>query len=62
VKRQLAQDSSNSSTPPSKDSIAAKAKQRADRSSRERSPRPQTRWPARTLGHRIDPDTDAGSS
>jgi len=38
VKRQLGQDSSNSSTPPSKDSLAAKAKQRADRSSRERSP------------------------
>lgn len=37
VKRQLRQDSSNSSTPPSKDSIAAKAKQRVDRSSRERS-------------------------
>jgi hypothetical protein len=37
VKRQLGQDSSNSSTPPSKDPIAAKAKQRADRSSRERS-------------------------
>lgn len=37
VKRQLGRDSSNSSTPPSKDSIAAKAKQRADRSSRERS-------------------------
>jgi hypothetical protein len=37
LKRQLGQDSSNSSTPPSKDSIAAKAKQRADRSSRERS-------------------------
>jgi transposase len=37
VKRQLRRDSSNSSTPPSKDSIAAKAKQRADRSSRVRS-------------------------
>jgi transposase len=37
VKRQLERDSSNSSTPPSKDSLAAKAKQRADRSSRERS-------------------------
>jgi transposase len=37
VKRQLGRDSSNSSTPPSKDSIAAKAKQRADRSSRVRS-------------------------
>jgi transposase IS66 family protein/uncharacterized protein DUF6444 len=37
VKRQLGRDSSNSSTPPSKDSLAAKAKQRADRSSRERS-------------------------
>jgi transposase len=37
VKRQFGKDSSNSSTPPSKDSLAAKAKQRADRSSRERS-------------------------
>lgn len=37
VKRQLGQDSSNSSIPPSKDSIAAKAKQKADRSSRVRS-------------------------
>jgi hypothetical protein len=37
VKRQLGRDSSNSSTPPSKDSIAAKAKQRVDRSSRVRS-------------------------
>jgi transposase len=37
VKRQLGRDSSNSSAPPSKDSLAAKAKQRADRSSRERS-------------------------
>ncbi len=37
VKRQLGRDSSNSSTPPSKDSLAGKAKQRADRSSRERS-------------------------
>lgn len=37
VKRQLGRDSSNSSTPSSKDSLAAKAKQRADRSLRERS-------------------------
>jgi transposase len=37
VRRQLGRDSSNSSTPPSKDSLAAKAKQRANRSSRERS-------------------------
>ncbi|MGH3627869.1 MAG: IS66 family transposase [Sciscionella sp.] len=37
LKRRLGQDSSNSSVPPSKDSIAAKAKRRADRSSRVRS-------------------------
>lgn len=37
LKRQLGRDSSNSGTPPSKDSIAAKAKRRADRSSRVRS-------------------------
>lgn len=48
VKRQLGQDSSNSSTPPSKDSIAAKAKQRADRSSRVRS---KERKPGGQPGH-----------
>jgi len=37
LKRRLGMDSSNSSTPGSKDSIAAKAKKKADRSSRERS-------------------------
>lgn len=37
LRRQLGTDSSNSGTPPSKDSIAAKAKQRVDRSSRVRS-------------------------
>lgn len=37
LKRQLGTHSGNSSTPPSKDSIAAKAKRRADRSSRVRS-------------------------
>jgi uncharacterized membrane-anchored protein YhcB (DUF1043 family) len=37
LRRQLGTSSSNSSVPPSKDSIVAKAKRRADRSSRERS-------------------------
>jgi len=37
LEARLGRDSTNSSTPPSKDSIAAKAKWRADRSSRERS-------------------------
>jgi hypothetical protein len=37
LKRRLGQNSTNSSVPPSKDSLVAKAKQRADRSSRERS-------------------------
>lgn len=37
LKRRLGQNSSNSSVPPSRDSIAAKAKRRADRSSRVRS-------------------------
>jgi hypothetical protein len=37
LRRRLGQNSSNSSVPPSKDSIAAKARQRADRSSRVRS-------------------------
>jgi Family of unknown function (DUF6444) len=37
LEARLGRDSTNSSSPPSKDSIAAKAKRRADRSSRERS-------------------------
>ncbi|MGH3972192.1 MAG: DUF6444 domain-containing protein [Pseudonocardiaceae bacterium] len=37
LRRRLGMNSTNSSTPPSKDSIGAKAKRRADRSSRERS-------------------------
>ena len=38
LEARLGRDSTNSSSPPSQDSIAAKAKRRADRSSRERSP------------------------
>jgi hypothetical protein len=38
LKARLGRDSTNSSISPSADSIAAKAKRRADRSSRERSP------------------------
>jgi transposase len=38
LEARLGRDSTNSSIPPSADSIAAKAKRRADRSSRERSP------------------------
>ena len=49
LKRQLGTDSTNSSTPPSKDSIAAKAKRRADRSSRVRS---QERKPGGQPGRR----------
>ncbi|MGH3694275.1 MAG: DUF6444 domain-containing protein [Pseudonocardiaceae bacterium] len=37
LRRRLGMNSTNSSAPPSEDSIAAKAKRRADRSSRERS-------------------------
>jgi transposase len=37
LEARLGRDSTNSSIPPSQDSIAAKAKRRADRSSRERS-------------------------
>jgi len=37
LRRRLGMNSTNSSTPPSKDSIEAKAKRRVDRSSRERS-------------------------
>jgi transposase len=38
LEARLGRDSTNSSIPPSADSIAAKARRRADRSSRERSP------------------------
>lgn len=48
LKRRLGMDSSNSSTPPSKDPIAVKAKQRAERSSRERS---KDRKPGGQPGH-----------
>jgi len=37
LEARLGRDSTNSSQPPSQDSIAAKARRRADRSSRERS-------------------------
>ena len=40
LEARLGRDSTNSSQPPSADSIAAKAKRRADRSSRERSKDP----------------------
>ncbi|MGH3692494.1 MAG: IS66 family transposase [Pseudonocardiaceae bacterium] len=48
LRRRLGMNSTNSSTPPSKDSIAAKAKRRADRSSRERS---KDRKPGGQPGH-----------
>ncbi|MCA1708352.1 MAG: IS66 family transposase [Actinobacteria bacterium] len=48
LEAQLGRDSTNSSTPPSQDSIAAKAKRRANRSSRERSPE---RKPGGQPGH-----------
>jgi transposase len=38
LEARLGRDSTNSSIPPSRDSVAAKAKRRVDRSSRERSP------------------------
>ncbi|MGH3699661.1 MAG: DUF6444 domain-containing protein [Pseudonocardiaceae bacterium] len=37
LRRRVGMDSTNSLTPPSKDSIGAKAKRRTDRSSRDRS-------------------------
>ncbi|MGH3721548.1 MAG: hypothetical protein ACRDRI_22415 [Pseudonocardiaceae bacterium] len=49
LRRRLGMNSSNFSTPPSKDSIAAKARRRADRSSRERS---QDRKPGRQPGRK----------
>ncbi|MGH3512354.1 MAG: IS66 family transposase, partial [Pseudonocardiaceae bacterium] len=48
LRRRVGMDSRNSSTPPSKDSIGAKAKRRADRSSRERS---KDRKPGGQPGH-----------
>ncbi|MCA1694008.1 MAG: IS66 family transposase [Actinobacteria bacterium] len=48
LRRRLGMDSTNSSVPPSKDSIEAKAKRRADRSSRERS---KDRAPGGQPGH-----------
>jgi hypothetical protein len=49
LRRRLGMNSANSSTPPSKDSIEAKAKRRADRSSRERS---KDRKPGGQPGHK----------
>jgi transposase len=49
LRRRLGMNSGNSSTPPSKDSIGAKAARRADRSSRERS---KDRKPGGQPGHR----------
>ncbi|MGH3856061.1 MAG: DUF6444 domain-containing protein [Pseudonocardiaceae bacterium] len=49
LRRRLGMNSSNSSTPPSRDSIEAKAKRRVDRSSRERS---KERKPGGQPGHK----------
>lgn len=49
LEARLGRDSTNSSVPPSADSIAAKAKRRADRSSRERS---KDRKPGGQPGHK----------
>ncbi|MGH3575217.1 MAG: IS66 family transposase [Pseudonocardiaceae bacterium] len=49
LRRRVGMNSANSSTPPSKDSIEAKAKRRADRSSRERS---KDRKPGGQPGHK----------
>jgi transposase len=49
LRRRLGMNSTNSSTPPSKDSIGAKAARRADRSSRERS---KGRKPGGQPGHK----------
>lgn len=60
LQRRAGMDSTNSSTPPSKDSIAAKAQRRADRSSRERSkdrkPGGQPGRKGRGLAPTPDPD------
>jgi len=49
LRRRLGMNSTNSSTPPSKDSIGAKARRRVDRSSRERS---KERKPGGQPGHK----------
>ncbi len=49
LRRRLGMNSTNSSTPPSKDSIGVKAARRADRSSRERS---ADRKPGGQPGHK----------
>lgn len=54
LKRRLGMNSLNSSTPPSKDSIAAKAQRQAQRSSRERR---ADRKPGGQKGRKADADT-----
>jgi hypothetical protein len=49
LKRKLGTDSTNSSTPPSRDSLAAKEKRRAQRSKRVRS---KDRKPGRQVGRK----------
>ena len=51
LRRRLGMNSTNSSVPPSKDSIEAKAKRRAEHSSRERSSAPPIPPLARQAGH-----------
>ena len=55
LRRRLGLNSANSSSPPSKDSIEAKAKRRADRSSRERS---TERKPGGQPGHKEPTQVD----
>jgi transposase len=58
LKRRLGMNSTNSSTPPSKDSIAAKAQQLAQRSSRERSKKRQRGGQKGRKGSGLTPTTE----
>ena len=48
LKRKLGTDSTNSSAPPSQDSLAAKGKRRAERSGAGAVEGPESRWAGRT--------------
>jgi transposase len=61
LRRRLGMNSRNSSTPPSKDSIRAKAARQADRSSRERSKDRKPWWAAGPQGFGAGAGGDAGS-
>jgi hypothetical protein len=61
LKRKLGTDSTNSSTPPSQDSLAAKGKRQAQRSGAGAVEGPEARWPAGTEGFGFGACCHAGS-